>query len=240
MNTNISTDVEYSWESDTRRWQWSLLSLWSCIVGDINTSFYAEIQPINGIYNERAMQTIAPWFVTLWDITWLNWEEILNLLREKGEHPREFIERYSAWLNEKWQVSEIASPIKFDGGLTGYYFRRYAKSNPFWFSGSDGKSMLQGFFSDTRVSFKKLLWEQELPHNALKDSQIQAVEFELLLRMMKDTKSWADYQARYHKSLDNFRASSEIQNLLTWTRDTISSIRRTPFSSPITTYSSIL
>lgn len=241
MKTYISTDVEYSWESNFSRWQGSLLSLWSCVVWDINTTFYSEIQPINRIYNEQAMQVIAPWFVHIWDTQWLSGEKILTLLEEKGVAPEELIRRYSSWLEKRWDnIAEAATPIKFDGGLTSYYFRKYADKNPLWFSWLDGKSMLQWFLSDPNINFKKLLWWEELPHNALKDSQIQAIEMEFLFRMMQDARQWADYQERYAQSFDKFYLSPEVKNLITWSKDTISDIRNTKFWNRIRSYNTLL
>lgn len=238
----VSTDIEYSGDSKQKQWQGSILSLGSCVVWDINTAFYREIQPINDIYNENAMMTISPQFQFLWDISWLTWREILGVLKEKGISPQEFISSYKEWLDSLWnqRLVELASPIKFDGWLLAYYFRQYWDENPLGFSWIDSKSMLQWFLSDPNINFKKILWSWELPHHALRDSQIQAVEAEMLFKMMQDVRQWADYQHRYARSKEHFESSQQVKNIIVWAKDTISSIRNTWIWEQVQGYRTIL
>ncbi len=224
----ISTDVEYSWDSWTHTGEGSLLSLWSCVIGDINNSFYTQIQPVSDIYNKQAMRAIAPGFMDL-EIDFKNFssEDVLLELKKKWLSPKEAFGKYAAWLlTQDNKITEIACPIKFDGGLTSTYFRKYYSwENPLWYSWEDGNSMLRGFFRDTNLSFKKLqLRTWELPHNALKDSQIQAVEIELLFKLMSlDVKQISDLQEMYVSHWIP-GLSGLIKDDIEWVTDTISMI----------------
>jgi len=246
--TYISTDVEYSWDSQEEKWQWSLLALWSCELGNINNSFYRELQPINRIYNEAAMKAIAPWFQFIWsNVDEVEGCQILDRLQEYGMPPQMAMTEYQEWL---WKfasqnIREIACPIKFDGGLTSYYFREFTRGrNPLTHSWEDGNSLLRGFLWDTSTSFRKLGIEGlgwELPHNALRDSQIQSIWIEFLLKLMQDnTVSGWELTALYMKSWkENLLTSQWVRNYVTWVGDSVAAIRNTPFWEEVE-YSSIL
>jgi len=245
--TYISTDIEYSGESKWVLWQWSLLSLWSCELWNINNSFYSEIKPINRIYNDGAMWVIWPGFKYIWDHPEkMTSGEILDALQQFGDTPKEAFTKYTHWLSSfDWSdLKELACPIKFDGGLTAYYFREFIWENPLWFSGEDGNSMLRWFLRDTNISFSRL-WIQKLwwslPHNALQDSQIQAIWMEFLLYLMKfDKQNNGETSAIYQREWkQKFLDSREVTRSVEWVKDAVISIKSTDFWKNIP-YTSIL
>lgn len=246
MLKNISTDVEYSWDPVIGRWQGSILSLWSCELWNINNTFYSEIQPINDIYNNEAMGVITPGFKYIGETQWLWASETLELLKKYGDTPEKAFWKYRTWLEAFWDVKlrEIACPIKFDGGLSSYYFRKFEDVNPLNHTWEDGNSMLRGFLSDQNMSFRKLGIEWlgwELPHNALIDSQIQSIWIEFLLKLMqKNTQSHWELSSCYLKYGENvLLESNEVRWYVDWVRDSVPAIRNTPFGQDIN-YRSIL
>lgn len=246
--TYISTDVEYSWDSLTQRGQWSILSIGSCELANINNSFYRELQPINKVYNESAMRVITPWIHFIWDgLEELSWEEVLDRLEKYGMPPKMALQEYTDWLAQfkSEHIREIACPIKFDGGLTSYYFREFFSwDNPLSHSGEDWNSMLRGFLWDSNMSFRKLWIESlawELPHNALKDSQIQSIWIEFLLKLMQDNKdSKGELQRLYmQKWKEKLLESRDIRQYIIWVWDMVSSIQDANFWEEVE-YNSIL
>ncbi len=246
----ISTDVEYSWWSWSELWQWSLLSIGSCVVWDINRTFYEEIKPINNIYSDEAIQVIKKGFKKLGDdLENTSSQEILDKLEELGVSPKEAFNSYKLWLenietDKSYSLQEIACPIKFDWGLTSYYFREFIWDNPLGYSWKDWNSILQWFLNDTNASFKKLgiKWlDEELPHNALQDSQIQAVSIEFLLKIIDENRknNWelvTLYLSHWREAL---LSSKKIKQYVDWVWKTVESIRSTPFDQTID-YKSIL
>lgn len=66
------------------------------------------------------------------DVGNITGEQILNRLRQYGAPPEEVFHEYTHWLSTHQEpICEVASPIKFDGGLTAYYFRTFCEKNPF-------------------------------------------------------------------------------------------------------------
>lgn len=243
----ISTDVEYSWESKEKLGQWSLLSLWSCEVWDINNSFYAELKPITDIYSEEAINVIKGWFKWIWDNPEnFSPQEVLLKLGKYWLKPDEAFWNYKEWLKlKKWyDLKELAAPVKFDWWLTAFYFREYVWSNPLWYRWEDSNSMLRWFLSDPHVSFGRFgldILEQELPHNALQDAQIQWVWAEFLLKLMDDNKQshWELLKTYYEWGYKMFIKSPEVTQYIEWLEDTVSTIHNTPFWQEIN-YKTIL
>lgn len=161
-----------------------------------------------------------------------------------------FLHEVKYWIDwllqfSKNTIREIACPIKFDGWLSSYYFRKYVSwNNPLSHSGEDGNSLLRGLLGDLNISFSRL-WIQaiggNLPHNALQDAQIQSIWIEFLLKLMEDNaKIPGSISSLYHRKWkETFLISPEVKSYVDWIGDMVNSIRNTKFWEDVN-YTSIL
>jgi len=189
----ISFDIEASGPTPGK---YSMLSLGACIVGNTSVQFYREIKPISKNFIFPAMQISAKGLRCLDDLkdgaefnpesNKFNAKKVLDILYEKGEHPKKVMKEYAGWIKtvtKGFKPVEAAAPIKFDGMFTNWYFDNfYDNKNPFGHSGEDINSMYKGITKDLNAHIAQLgLRGKDLPHNALEDAIIQAREFEKVL-----------------------------------------------------------
>lgn len=190
----ISFDIEASGPTPGK---YSMLSLGACVVGNTSIQFYREIKPINKNLIVPAMQVSAKGLRCLDDLKsdefnpeseMFNPHKVLDVLADKGYTPKQVMEEYAMWVEEVTQgfkPVEAASPIKFDGMFTTWYFDNfYGGENPFGHSGEDINSMYRGITGNINAHIAQLnIRGKELPHNALEDAIIQAKEFEKVLEL---------------------------------------------------------
>ena len=198
----ISVDVETTGSPSPEKY--SMISLGACVVGDTNKQFYKEIKPINGNFQIDAMKIVVPGIKCFQD--YLPSEELnpsgdkfdprvcLEILSHKGEGPRKVMEDFANWIfkvTEGYKPVEVASPIKFDGSFTSFYFSRfYSDENPFKWNGEDINSMYRGAVGNENAHIAQLGFrEKGLPHNSLEDAIIQAREMEKVLEIMRSKRN---------------------------------------------------
>jgi len=236
----LSVDIEHTWAS---KLAWgSIISLGSCVVWDIDNSFYQEMKPINEGFHEEAIQVWAKNLLCLEGQKNLSWEEIMAILNEKWEKPEVTLQKYSKWVQQlPTKHIEAAAPIKFDGWLMAEYYRLYNISNPLWYSGEDINSLLRGLISNTSLGIKSLYVRgNDIPHNALRDAQIQAIEMELILELMKinaETRwelTWIiNSTDKINKGLKKLHTHNLTQELFSWAKKVIKIIAKTPIEEEL-------
>ncbi len=187
----ISVDVETSGQFP---WNSSMLSLGACIVGGkFDKRFYAELKPITDEYVLEAIKIGASSLNCLKEYNHDNFnpEEVLEILKQKGESPQKAIPEFANWVSENtngyWCVL-AAAPIIFDGMFVSYYMNKfYQGENPFGFSGEDINSIFRGSVRDIKANIKELSLREKgkLRHNALEDAVQQAKEFYTTLVHMR-------------------------------------------------------
>ena len=187
----ISVDVETSGQFP---WNSSMLSLGACIVdGKFDKRFYAELKPITDEYVLEAIKIGASSLNCLKEYNHDNFnpDEVLEILKQKGESPQKAIPEFANWVSENtngyWCVL-AAAPIIFDGMFVSYYMNKfYSGENPFGHSGEDINSFFRGNVGDINANIKELGLREEgkLRHNALEDAVQQAKEFYTTLVHMR-------------------------------------------------------
>lgn len=193
----ISFDIEASGPTPGK---YSMLSLGACVVGDKSIQFYREIKPISRNLIVPAMKISAKGLRCLDDLKHqdefnpqsakFDPHKVLDILYEKGEDPEKVMKEYAAWVREVtkgFKPVEAAAPIKFDSMFTAWYFDNfYDGENPLGYSGEDINSMYRGVMGDINAHVVQLgLRGEDLPHNALEDALLQAIEFEKVLELLK-------------------------------------------------------
>jgi DNA polymerase III epsilon subunit-like protein len=169
----ISVDVECSGPIPG---DYSMLSLGACIVGQRETTFYAEFQPLH----DRAIPDALR--VTGFD---------LAQLRTTGQPPQQVMASFRDWVRD---ISSPASPVfvgfnaGFDWSFVNWYFHHFVGDNPFGYAPLDIKSYYMGRsgcqWNDTKSSRLPAEFHSSTraAHHALADAQSQAEIFEKMRR----------------------------------------------------------
>jgi len=169
----ISVDVE---SSGPIPGTYSLLSIGACLVENYEKNFYAELKPLNGAFDPKALE------VSGFD---------LGRLESEGIPPAIVMENFQNWIEE---VAHGAKPIFvgfngcYDWQFVNWYFHTYLSLNPFGFGGIDIKSYFMGLkglpWSETTSSKLPNEFQPETMqnHNALDDAIAQASIFSKLLQ----------------------------------------------------------
>ncbi len=175
--TYISVDVETAGPVPGL---YALLSIGACLVKDLSTTFYIELQPDAP---DSTPEAIAVHGLSL------------ETLSETGVPPKEALQAFAAWIQhvapEGTLAVFVAFNAPFDWMFINSYFHRYLGYNPFGHSALDIKAYFMGQAGVTwaKTSMKHIssryLEETHLSHNALQDAQDQAQIFQRLLTQAK-------------------------------------------------------
>jgi ribonuclease T len=190
----ISVDIEASGKTPGK---YSMLSIGACIVGNTSIQFYEELKPIIRNYNLESMKIACLGLKCLEKYKHLpeydpknckfNPDLVLDLLDKEGKDPKKVMNDFADWIIQNikgFAAVEAASPIKFDGMFTAWYFDNfYEGENPLGFSGEDINSMYRGLKKNIHAHTGTLL-SKDIPHNALEDAIVQAKRFEIVLKEM--------------------------------------------------------
>ncbi|MEA3413945.1 MAG: exonuclease domain-containing protein [Nanoarchaeota archaeon] len=178
----ISIDVEASGEYP---WDSSMISFGACIIdGKFDKTFYAELKPISKNYVLENFEVGASKLNILskYNYNEFNPEEVLKILKDKGEKPKVSMLRFSYWIAENtlnYEPKLVADNNLFDGMFISYYLSKfYNKKNPFGHSSENSNSVFKGASRNINASIKDLGFRNtEKQHNALEDAVNQAKEF---------------------------------------------------------------
>lgn len=169
----VSVDVETSGPNPS---DFDLFSIGACLVEDLETGFYIELQPVTG----RAIPGALA-------ITDLSMEE----LADSGQPPQRAMMAFERWLQAS--VPETHRPVfvalnaPFDWMFVNDYFHRYLGRNPFGHSALDIKAFYMGLTgvrwaqTSMRVLSARYLDGRKLSHHALQDARDQAEVFACIL-----------------------------------------------------------
>ena len=182
----------------------SMISFGACLVDNLETTFYAEIKPINRRYHRKAMEVACKQIHLLsrkkedlrYDSNRSEFSPslVLDFLIQHAEPPESAMERFYGWVEENsvgCRPVMAAAPAAFDTPFIHYYFELFCRGrNPFGFGGEDINSMYRGAKRDCSVNIKDLNLRPagELSHNALEDAIQQAVEMQEVLKVMSQKK----------------------------------------------------
>jgi DNA polymerase III epsilon subunit-like protein len=164
----ISVDVEAAGPVPPT---YSLLSVGAVAIDKPDSTFYAEIQPINANFVPAAIEVVG---------------RTLNDFHKAGKSPKDAFMAFRDWIGE---VARNAKPVfvgfnaTFDWAFVNFYFQEYLGDNPFGIGGVDIKSFYMGLsgcvWDDTRSSKipSKFKGKSRHTHNALDDAIEQAGMF---------------------------------------------------------------
>jgi DNA polymerase III alpha subunit (gram-positive type) len=159
---------------------YSMLSLGACVVGDYETSFYAELQPLN--------ENCIPEAMAVSKFT-------LEQLRATGEEPGAVMQNFAHWIEK---VRGDRKPVfvgfnaTFDWAFINWYFHTFLGENPFGIGGVDIKAFYMGLagssWNETRSSQLPAEFRPRSNnvHNALADALSQGRSFASLLAASKE------------------------------------------------------
>lgn len=168
----FSVDIETSGPIPHK---YSMLSLGACIVGHLDTTFYAEIIPISDIFLPEALEVSG---------------FSLDYLKDKGRSPQEVMVLFKNWIisNSKGKIPIfVGFNAPFDWQFVNWYFHMFLSDNPFGINAIDIKAYFMGanHTSWANTSSRNLPdWlnvENKNEHNALSDAISQGIIFERLL-----------------------------------------------------------
>ena len=193
----VSVDIEATGLTPGK---YSMIALGACIVGDVDTQFYRELQPLNMNFNRNGtiigclgLRCLEPYKINpSYNPKNESFDPFLALevLAKEGQEPSIVMDDFRDWILDStkgYKPVMAAAPIIFDGMFINWYFDNFCKyENPFGHSAEDMNSMYRGKERNINVHMKQLgLRPEELPHNALEDAIIQAKEFEVVLKSIK-------------------------------------------------------
>jgi len=171
--TYISVDVETAGPIPA---QYAMLSIGACLVADLSTTFYMEMQPDRAEFVPEALA-----------ISGLD----LEALRLNGSPPMTVMQAFADWVRQVVPQGSravfVALNAPFDWMFVNDYFQRYLGYNPFGHSALDIKAYYMGA---TGVAWSETSWKHitahlkqdtELAHNALRDAQDQGAMFREIL-----------------------------------------------------------
>jgi ribonuclease T len=169
----ISVDVETAGPNPG---DYSLLSIWACVVFKPNEQFYVEIKPVNQNLTDEALE-----------ISGLK----LDDLTQNGITPPKAMSQFADWVGgvtpKGRQPIFVAFNAPFDWMFVHEYFYRYLGYNPFGHKALDIKAFYMGLtgvpWAETGMNqvSQRFLGEFDLTHNALQDALDQAKIFRSML-----------------------------------------------------------
>jgi DNA polymerase III epsilon subunit-like protein len=169
----ISVDIEASGPIPG---EYSMLALGACVVGAPEQSFYVELKPLHGGFQEEALAVAG------FD---------LAQLERDGTPPERAMADFEAWIQAVTPSGAVpvcvAYPISFDWMFVAYYFHRFLGRNPFGIAGLDVKSFYAGMMGSPYISSGKTDMDprfsddRPLTHHAREDAIAQAALFQRLL-----------------------------------------------------------
>lgn len=168
----ISVDIEASGPIPGT---YSMLSLGACVVSDISSTFYRELQPITANYVSEALE-----------VNKLS----LEALRMRGERPNKVMEDFRDWIRIRSSGQTavfVGFNASFDWQFVNWYFHTYIGENPFGVAALDIKAYYMGKLDckwcETRARslIAKYGNNNTLTHNALDDARAQASIFKRLI-----------------------------------------------------------
>lgn len=210
------------------------------MVEDVRTSFYRELKPVNvSDFHPAALAVGAKALLCLRGMSPdVSPEIIMATLQSEGQDPATVLQEYSDWVNSVTAVPvEAAAPIKFDGGLMDGLYRAHNIVNPFGHRGEDISSLARGLFCSMDIGLKSLgILEEELPHNALRDAQIQAIQMRLVLDLMEiNLQTRGGIVAIFADGgMDALRKDAMTRELFAQAKSDIRIIRSTPIWEELT------
>lgn len=170
----VSVDVETSGPNPT---DYDLLAIGACLVADVETTFYVELQPVTGRAVPEALA-----------VSGLS----MNALARTGSPPQAALLGFEAWLDGAVPVTHqpifVALNAPFDWMFVNDYFHRTLQRNPFGHSALDVKAFAMGRLgvpwaeASMRALSARYLDARVLTHNALQDAIDQAALFTRLLQ----------------------------------------------------------
>ena len=169
----IFVDVETSGPSPSRN---ALLSIGACTNGQLNQSFYVELQPDSEDFEPEAMKTH---------------NLSLETLKKSGLPPEAALSAFRDWICQVVPTGQApvftAFNAPFDWMFVSEYFYKYLGHNPFGHKALDVKAYYMGqqgvLWGDTAYDTirQSLGMENPLTHNALQDAVDLAELFERLI-----------------------------------------------------------
>lgn len=169
----ISVDIEASGPIPG---EYSMLSIGACVVRNTNQQFYAEFQPLNDHFIQKALE-----------VNKLSIKE----MKIKGEKPTDAMKRFEIWIKEVSGENRpvfIAFNATFDWSFTHWYFINFLGRDPFGISGVDIKAYFMGkhntLWGETVKKKVRSFYPSKTTHthNALDDAMEQAEIFEQMLK----------------------------------------------------------
>jgi DNA polymerase III epsilon subunit-like protein len=167
--TYISVDVETAGPIPA---QYPMLSIGACLIENLSTTFYMELQPDRAAFVPEALA-----------VSGLD----LEALRLNGNPPQAVMQAFADWVKQVVPQGSravfVALNAPFDWMFVNDYFQRYLGHNPFGHSALDIKAFYMG---TTGVAWSETSWKhiaahlklnQALAHNALRDAQDQGAIF---------------------------------------------------------------
>jgi DNA polymerase III epsilon subunit-like protein len=177
--TYVCVDVETAGPSPG---QYAMLSIGACLVDDLSTTFYVELQPDRPDSLPEAMA-----------ISGLS----LESLKLHGSAPQAAMQAFADWIKSTVPPGEkavfVAFNAPFDWMFVNDYFHRYLGYNPFGHSALDIKAYFMGltgvpwFETSMKHISAYLHHETHLVHNALHDALDQAKIFREILKRSQKT-----------------------------------------------------
>ncbi len=176
----VSVDVETAGPNPS---QYSLLAIGACLLGQPDSGFYAELQPVSSDARPEALE-----------VSGLSMEA----LAASGTPPARAMADFAAWLESACPDAE--SPVfvgfnaAFDWMFVNDYFHRFIGRNPFGHSAVDMKSFFMGLtarpWDETTMAHVTEHYggRRTLTHHALQDARDQALLFRRMLDEANDNR----------------------------------------------------